>query len=55
MVTAAREVGLNVPLVVRLEGTNVELGKQILADSGLPIISADSMADGAKKALEAIS
>jgi succinyl-CoA synthetase beta subunit len=54
VVTAAKEVGLNVPLVVRLEGTNVELGKQILADSGLPIISAGSMADGAQKALAAI-
>ena len=54
IVSAAREVGLNVPLVVRLEGTNVEVGKQILADSGLPIIAADSMADGAQKALAAI-
>jgi succinyl-CoA synthetase beta subunit len=54
VVSAAREVGLSVPLVVRLEGTNVERGKQILADSGLPIISAGSMADGAKKALAAI-
>ncbi len=55
VIAAAREVGLNVPLVVRLEGTNVELGKKLLADSGLPIISADSMADGAQKALAAIS
>jgi succinyl-CoA synthetase beta subunit len=55
VVAAAREVGLDVPLVVRLEGTNVDLGKQILADSGLPIISADSMADGAQKALAAIA
>ena len=54
VIAAAKEVGLNVPLVVRLEGTNVELGKQLLADSGLPIISADSMADGAQKALAAI-
>lgn len=54
VIAAAREVGLNVPLVVRLEGTNVELGKQLLADSGLPIISAGSMADGAQKALAAI-
>ena len=38
VVAAAREVGLHVPLVVRLEGTNVELGKKILAESGLPII-----------------
>src|SRR2546421_7748076 len=43
VVTAVKEVGLKVPLVVRLEGTNVELGKKILADSGLPIISAKNM------------
>ncbi|MFT6397768.1 MAG: succinyl-CoA synthetase beta subunit [Bradymonadia bacterium] len=54
VIAAARTVGLSVPLVVRLEGTNVELGKQLLADSGLPIITADSMADGAQKALAAI-
>jgi succinyl-CoA synthetase beta subunit len=53
VVTAAREVSLNVPLVVRLEGTNVELGKKILADSGLPIISAADMADAAQKAVAA--
>ncbi|MBX9916419.1 MAG: ADP-forming succinate--CoA ligase subunit beta [Nitrosomonas sp.] len=51
VVAAAREVQLNVPLVVRLEGTNVDLGKQILADSGLPIISAADMADAAQKAV----
>ena len=55
VVAAAKEVGLNVPLVVRLAGTNVELGKQILADSGLPIISADNMGDAARKAVEAAS
>lgn len=49
VVEAAKQVGLNQPLVVRLEGTNVELGKQILAESGLNIVSADSMADGAQK------
>jgi succinyl-CoA synthetase beta subunit len=49
VVAATRELGLKVPLVVRLEGTNVELGKQILRDSGLAIQPADSMADGAKK------
>ncbi|MBW7946479.1 MAG: succinate--CoA ligase subunit beta, partial [Sphingomonadaceae bacterium] len=49
IVAAAREVNLSVPLVVRLEGTNVELGKQILADSGLPIVSADNLGDAAKK------
>ena len=55
VVTAAKEVGLQVPLIVRLEGTNVDIGKRILADSGLPIISADSMADGAQKAITAIN
>ncbi|SFM65978.1 ADP-forming succinate--CoA ligase subunit beta [Nitrosomonas communis] len=50
---AAREVELAVPLIVRLEGTNVELGKKILAESGLPIISATTMADAAEKAVNA--
>ncbi|UQD51695.1 ADP-forming succinate--CoA ligase subunit beta [Bacillus methanolicus] len=49
VVEAAKQVGLNVPLVVRLEGTNVELGKKILNESGLNIIAAESMADGAQK------
>ena len=49
VVAAAREVHLKVPLVVRLEGTNVDLGKKILAESGLPIISAINMADAAEK------
>jgi succinyl-CoA synthetase beta subunit len=53
VVAAAREVKLNVPLVVRLEGTNVDLGKKILAESGLPIISAGNMADAAEKAVAA--
>ena len=53
IVEAARQVALNVPLVVRLEGTHVELGKQILAESGLPIISANTMMDAAKKAVDA--
>jgi succinyl-CoA synthetase beta subunit len=53
VVAAARQVGLKVPLVVRLEGTNVELGKKILADSGLPIISAADMGDAAKKVVAA--
>ena len=53
VVAAAREVKLNVPLVVRLEGTNVELGKKILADSGLPIISASNMDDAAQKVVKA--
>ena len=49
IVNAARVVSLQVPLVVRLEGTNVDLGKKILADSGLPIVSADDLGDAAKK------
>jgi succinyl-CoA synthetase beta subunit len=49
VVEAARQVGLDRPLVVRLEGTNVELGKKLLKESGLNIIAADSMADGAQK------
>ncbi len=53
VVAAARDVQLTVPLVVRLEGTNVDLGKKILADSGLTIISADNMADAAQKAVNA--
>jgi len=53
VVAAAREVHLQVPLVVRLEGTNVELGKKILSDSGLPIISGSDMADAAEKAVAA--
>ena len=53
VVAAAREVKLSVPLVVRLEGTNVDLGKKILADSGLPIISAINMADAAAKVVAA--
>ncbi|MBM3394097.1 MAG: ADP-forming succinate--CoA ligase subunit beta [Betaproteobacteria bacterium] len=55
VVEAARIVGLKVPLVVRLEGTNVELGKKILADSGLPIISGSNMADAAQKVVAAVS
>lgn len=49
IVAAAREVALNDPLVVRLEGTNVDKGKEILANSGLPIIAADDLGDAAKK------
>ncbi|TCS82923.1 ADP-forming succinate--CoA ligase subunit beta [Tepidibacillus fermentans] len=54
IVTAAKEVELDRPLVVRLEGTNVELGKEILNKSGLNIVAADSMADGAKKIVELV-
>ncbi|WP_375088341.1 ADP-forming succinate--CoA ligase subunit beta [Peribacillus sp. RS7] len=49
VVSAAKELGLDVPLVVRLEGTNVDLGKKILKESGLNITAAESMADGAQK------
>jgi succinyl-CoA synthetase beta subunit len=54
VVAAAREVSLHVPLVVRLEGTNVELGKKILSESGLPILSADNLADAAEKVVKAV-
>ncbi|MCR9177749.1 MAG: succinate--CoA ligase subunit beta, partial [Alphaproteobacteria bacterium] len=54
VVAAAKEVSLHVPLVVRLEGTNVALGKQILADSGLPIVSADNLGDAAAKIVKAV-
>lgn len=49
VVAATKEIGLDIPLVVRLEGTNVDLGKKILRESGLNIVPADSMADGAQK------
>ncbi len=52
VVTAVKEVGLKVPLVVRLEGTNVELGRKILSDSKLNLVAATDMADGAKKIVE---
>jgi succinyl-CoA synthetase beta subunit len=52
VVAAVKEVGLKVPLVVRLEGTNVDLGKKILEESGLNLVAAADMADGAKKAVE---
>ncbi len=55
IVAAAREVKPDVPLVVRLEGTNVGRGKQILADSGLPIVSADDLGDAARKVVQAVS
>lgn len=54
VITAAKEVGLKVPLVVRLEGTNVELGKKLLNESGLNIVAADSMADGAQKIVKLV-
>ncbi|HEX3066388.1 MAG TPA: ADP-forming succinate--CoA ligase subunit beta [Dongiaceae bacterium] len=54
VVAAAKEISLGVPLVVRLEGTNVELGKKILRESGLPIVSADNLADAAEKIVKAV-
>ncbi len=54
VVAAAREVSLHVPLVVRLEGTNVNLGKKILAESGLAIVSADNLADAAEKIVKSV-
>ena len=54
VVSAAREVQLSVPLVVRLAGTNVDLGKEILAKSGLPIVAADNLADAAEKIVKAV-
>jgi succinyl-CoA synthetase beta subunit len=54
IVEAVKETHLKLPLVVRLEGNNVEIGKKILRDSGLPLISGDSMADAAKKIVQAV-
>jgi succinyl-CoA synthetase beta subunit len=53
VVNAAKSLGLKIPLIVRLEGTNVELGKEILKNSGLKITPADNMEDGARKAVAA--
>lgn len=54
IIAAVKEVGLQVPLVVRLEGTNVELGKQIIKDSGLNVIPADDLSDAAQKIVKAV-
>jgi succinyl-CoA synthetase beta subunit len=54
VVAAVKEVGLQVPLVVRLEGTNVELGKTILSQSGLNVIAADDLDDAAQKIVKAV-
>ena len=54
VVAAVKEVGLAVPLVVRLEGTNAELGKQIISESGLNVIAANDLADGAEKIVRAV-
>lgn len=55
IVAAAKKVGIKIPLVVRLEGTNVEAGKKILKESGMKIISASDLDDAAKRAVAAIS
>jgi succinyl-CoA synthetase beta subunit len=55
VIAAARELSLTVPVVVRLEGTNVEKGKQLLAESGLKLTPADGLTDAAKKAVAAAS
>ena len=54
VIAAVKEVGLQVPLVVRLEGTNVELGKKIIRESGLNVISADDLDDAAQKIVKAV-
>jgi succinyl-CoA synthetase beta subunit len=53
IISAVKEVGVTVPVVVRLEGTNVDAGRKLLADSGLDIITADDLTDAAKKAVAA--
>ncbi|HUE12261.1 MAG TPA: succinate--CoA ligase subunit beta, partial [Steroidobacteraceae bacterium] len=55
VIAAAKEVKLGVPLVVRMRGTNEELGRQLLRTSGLPIISADNIADAAQKIVAAVA
>ena len=55
VITACKAVNLSVPLVVRMKGTNEDLGKKMLADSGLPIISADTMAEAAQKVVAALN
>jgi succinyl-CoA synthetase beta subunit len=54
IIAAVKEVGLKVPLVVRLEGTNVELGKKIIRESGLDVIAADDLSDAAAKVVKAV-
>ena len=55
LIAACKAVNLNVPLVVRMKGTNEDLGKKMLKDSGLPIITAESMADAAKAVMAALA
>jgi succinyl-CoA synthetase beta subunit len=54
VISAVKEVGLKVPLVVRLEGTNVEEGKAIINNSGLAVIAAENLKDGAQKIVKAV-
>jgi succinyl-CoA synthetase beta subunit len=54
IITAAKELGMTMPLVVRLEGTNVDKGKKILKESGLHIIAADNLADAAQKVVKQV-
>ena len=54
VIDACRATNLSVPLVVRMKGTNEDIGKKLLADSGLPIISADTMAEAATKIVAAV-
>jgi len=54
IITAARDLGMTMPVVVRLEGTNVEKGKKLLKESGLHMISADGLADAANKVVTAV-
>ena len=54
VIAAVKDVGLDLPLIVRLAGTNVEKGQQLLRDSGLPILTANSMADAAQQAVAAV-
>jgi succinyl-CoA synthetase beta subunit len=54
ILAAVKETGLDLPLVVRLEGTNVELGKKIIAESGLNVINADDLDDAAQKVVAAV-
>jgi succinyl-CoA synthetase beta subunit len=53
IINAVKKVGLKIPLVVRLEGTNVDIGKKLIADSGLPIISASNITEAGEKAVKA--
>lgn len=54
VLAAVKEVGLKVPLVVRLEGTNVDQGKKIINESGMDVIAADNLSDGAEKIVKAV-